>query len=145
MQVQDILTKKGTEVYHIIPVATVFDAISLMSTYNVGALLVMETDELLGILSDKDYRNKIILKGRTSRDTLVKEIMTAGPITVTPDESVETCMTIMTEKKIRHLPVMEGSRVKGVVSIGDMVKSIIDQQKAEINDLRHYISGSYPS
>jgi CBS domain-containing protein len=145
MLVQDILLKKGNEIIHIEPDATVFDAISKMSERNVGALLVMENGEMAGIISDKDYRNKVILKGRTSKETLVKEIMTSDLITVTCREYLETCMAIMTEKKIRHLPVMNGDQLEGIISIGDLVKAIIDLQKVEINDLKNYISGSYPS
>ena len=145
MLVQDILLKKGNDVIHIDPEATVFDAISKMSERNVGALLVMEHDKLAGIISDKDYRNKVILKGRTSKETRVKEIMTSDLITVTGREYMETCMAIMTEKKIRHLPVLDGDKLVGIISIGDLVKAIIDRQKEEINDLKKYISGSYPS
>jgi len=145
MLVQEILLKKGNEVIHIEPEATVFDAISKMSERNVGALLVMENEKVIGIISDKDYRNKVILKGRTSKETQVKEIMTSNLITVSGREYMETCMAIMTEKKIRHLPVMDGDRLEGIISIGDLVKAIIDRQKGEINELKKYISGSYPS
>lgn len=145
MLVQDILQKKGNDVIHIEPEATVYDAISKMSERNVGALLVMEKKKVVGIISDKDYRNKVILKGRTSKETRVNEIMTSDLITVTGRENMETCMTIMTEKKIRHLPVMNGNNLEGIISIGDLVKAIIDRQKVEINDLKKYITGSYPS
>lgn len=147
MIVQDILSKKGDVVYHISPDATVFEAIKKMEDHDIGALLVMKDDhdQLEGIISDKDYRNKIILKGRTSKETLVKEIMTSKLFTVTARDSIENCMAIMTEKRIRHLPVMnDDNKVVGIISIGDTVKSIIDRQKIEISDLRHYISGSYP-
>jgi len=147
MKVQDILNQKGSTVYSITPDATVYDAVSKMSKLEVGALLVMEGDSLVGIISERDYRDKVILKGRTSRDTKVIEIMTKDLITVTPDDKVKLCMQHMTDKKIRHLPVLEGNKVAGVISIGDMVKAIIDSQKNEIESMREYISsgGNYPS
>ncbi len=144
MEVRDILSKKGEDVYHTSPSDTVFDAISKMAEHQVGALLVMEGQELKGIISERDYRNKIILKGRTSKDTLVKEIMVSDVTTVKPSDSVEECMGLMTDKRFRHLPVLNDNKVVGVISIGDIVKSIIDKQKEEIEDLKGYISGSYP-
>jgi len=144
MIVQDILVSKGREVFSIGKNATVYDAVSIMSAKNIGALLVLEASDLIGIISDRDYRDKVVLKGRTSLETHVLEIMTPNPITVSPSESIEFCMAIMTEKKIRHLPVLQDSRIEGVVSIGDMVKAIIDKQKLEINDLKNYITGTYP-
>lgn len=145
MFVQDILASKGHKVYKIQEEATVFDAIGAMSKHNVGSLLVTDGPRLKGIVSDRDYRDKVILKGRTSRETLVKEIMTPDPITVRLNDSIDVCMAIMTEKKIRHLPVLDGYHIEGVVSIGDMVKAIIDRQQIEIDDLKKYITGTYPS
>lgn len=144
MKVRDILSKKGSKIYHIQLETSVYDAISKMADYNIGALLVMEEGELKGIISERDYRNKVILKGRTSKATRVKEIMTEEVYSVHPDDKVDTCMAIMTEKKFRHLPVVENNSVVGVISIGDLVKSIIDKQHVEIKDLRSYITGKYP-
>ncbi|MEX0994346.1 MAG: CBS domain-containing protein [Balneolaceae bacterium] len=144
MKVRDILSKKGSEVYHVTPETTVFDAISKMAELNIGALLVMEKGNLKGIISERDYRNKVILKGRTSKKTRVEEIMTEEVFCVTPDDKVDTCMAIMTEKKFRHLPVIENDSVAGVVSIGDLVKTIIDKQHVENKNLRSYITGKYP-
>lgn len=145
MLVNDILKTKGKQVYHIHPDETVFKAIERMADKNIGALLVMEGDELRGIISERDYRNKVILKGRTSRETMVKEIMTENVYGVSPRESVEECMALMTDKKIRHLPVIKKAKVVGVISIGDLVKSIISHQKVEIEHLRNYIHGTYPA
>lgn len=144
MEVREILSKKGSEVYHISPEATVLEAISKMAEYEIGALLVIDGDDLKGIISERDYRNKIILKGRTSKDTPVKDIMVTDLTTVSPGDSVENCMGLMTDKRVRHLPVINKGKVDGVISIGDIVKSIIDKQKEEIEDLKGYISGSYP-
>ncbi|MDX1639238.1 MAG: CBS domain-containing protein [Balneolaceae bacterium] len=145
MQVRNILHSKGNTVYSIKPESTVFDAIKLMSEKGIGALLVIdENRDLCGIISERDYRDKVILKGRTSKTTEVKEIMTPDVYWVTPDESIKKCMALMTEKKFRHLPVLEEGEVVGVISIGDLVKQIISDQKVEINHLKNYIVGSYP-
>ncbi|MEX0773036.1 MAG: CBS domain-containing protein [Balneolales bacterium] len=145
MHVQEVLSKKGPDIYKISPDASVFDAISGMADHNVGALLVMDQGRLEGIISERDYRNKVILKGRTSRQTQVKEIMTSNLLWVIPEETIENCMAIMTQKKIRHLPVLDSSEnVIGIISIGDLVKAIIDQQEIELNDMKNYIAGSYP-
>lgn len=145
MQVSDILSQKGAAIHQIGPDATVFDAISLMSEKNVGALLVMTGGRLQGIISERDYRNKVILKGRMSKQTPVKTIMTRDVFCVTPEETLENCMAIMTSKKIRHLPVMNKDTVVGVISIGDLVKAMIDKQQVEIKNLKHYIAGTYPA
>ena len=146
MLVRDILHNKGNKVYAIAPNETVYDAISKMDKQDVGALLVTENNTLVGIISERDYRSKVILQGRSSKSTDVREIMTDDVIYVTKDDSVERCMTIMTEHKIRHLPVMKKDQILGVVSIGDLVKSIISKQKVEIKNMRQYIQGegSYP-
>lgn len=144
MEVREILSKKGNDVYSITPESTVFEAIEKMAELEVGALLVMKDGKLNGIISERDYRIKVVLKGRTSRETKVKEIMASDVITISPGDSVEDCMGLMTDKRIRHLPVLENEKVIGVISIGDIVKSIIDKQKEEIEDLKGYISGSYP-
>lgn len=146
MLVRDILKSKGTNVYSIAPDETVYQAIAKMDNLDIGALIVLENEQLEGIISERDYRSKVILKGRSSKTTNVSEIMTPDVYYVSPSDSVETCMSVMTEKKFRHLPVMEGDNVVGVVSIGDLVKNIISQQKFEIKNLRHYIQGqgTYP-
>lgn len=145
MKVKDVLDRKGSEIYSTTPDTTVYDAISKMSKLNVGALLVMDGDSLAGIVSERDYRDKVILQGRTSRETRVIEIMTKDLITVKPDDKVQHCMQLMTDKKVRHLPVIDGRTVVGVISIGDVVKAVIDNQKGEIESLREYINtgGSY--
>lgn len=146
MLVRDILKTKGTKVYSVAPNQTVFEAIKKMDELNIGALLVINNQKLKGIISERDYRSKVILKGRSSKSTDVSKIMTEDVFYVEPSDSVETCMSIMTEKKIRHLPVMQNDDILGVVSIGDLVKNIISQQKFEIKNMRHYIQGhgSYP-
>lgn len=144
MKVSRILRNKGNDVFTISPEKTVYEAIALMSEKGIGALLVMEEEKLQGIISERDYRDKVILKGRTSKSTRVKEIMTSDVFWVTPEETVTECMTIMTEKKFRHLPVMNDRQLVGVISIGDLVKEIISKQKVEIDHLKNYIDGSYP-
>lgn len=146
MLVRDILKSKGNDVYAIRPDQTVYQAIAKMDELNIGALLVMIDEKLRGILSERDYRSKVILKGRRSKNTNVSEIMSPDVYCVDRTESVKNCMSIMTDKKIRHLPVMEGDEVIGVISIGDLVKTIISRQKVEISSLRNYIQGegTYP-
>lgn len=144
MLIRDILRNKGSQVFHINPEETVYNAIEKMADKDIGALLVMEGEQLVGIISERDYRNKVILKGRTSKTTAVKEIMSSKVYCVTPTESVEQCLVLMTEHKFRHLPVIEDNIVAGVISIGDLVKATISQQKIEIHHLRHYITGTYP-
>lgn len=146
MLVRDILRNKGYDVYSISADQTVFEAIAKMDELDIGALVVMDGDQLLGILSERDYRSKVILKGRTSKETKVSTIMTGNVYNVSPHDTVESCMSIMTDKKIRHLPVMENDTVVGVISIGDLVKAIISRQKGEISNLRQYIQGGqYPA
>ena len=144
MQVKDILNKKGRDIYFVSPDETVYQAISKMADKNVGALLVLDNGKLCGIISERDYRNKVILKGRTSKTTTVKEIMTEKVIQVTSSDTVNLCMQLMTEHKIRHLPIVDDNEVVGVISIGDLVKTIIAKQKVEIDTLRSYIGGGYP-
>lgn len=146
MLVRDILKNKGSEVYSIAPDQTVYQAIAKMDELDIGALIVLQNQQLKGIISERDYRSKVILKGRSSKSTKVSEIMTGDVYCVSPTDSVQACMSIMTEKKFRHLPVMENDEVVGVISIGDLVKNIISQQKFEIKNLRHYIQGQrkYP-
>lgn len=146
MLVRDILKNKGYDVYSISADQTVFEAIAKMDELDIGALVVMDGDQLLGILSERDYRSKVILMGRTSKKTKVSTIMTGNVYNVSLNDTVESCMSIMTDKKIRHLPVMEDDKVTGVISIGDLVKAIISKQKGEISNLRQYIQGGqYPA
>ncbi len=147
MKVKDILKRKGSDVYTADPDDTVFDAIAKMADLNIGVLVVMKNDKLVGIISERDYRNKVILKGRASKTTTVKEIMVDQVLCVEPNEKINLCMKIMSEKKIRHLPVVNDQKVVGLISIGDVVKSIIDKQKIEINSLKNYIAtgGAYPA
>lgn len=141
MSVSKILSaKKGSYVFAVASNATVYEAIEFMSEKNIGAILVIDNEKLVGILSEKDYARKIILKGKTSHDTLVSEIMTADPITVGPDDNIDRCMELMSAKRIRHLPVVKGDTVVGMISIGDVVTSIINTQKETIEHLHSYIS-----
>jgi CBS domain-containing protein len=139
-----LLKQKGQNVWHISPEACVYDAIELMAEKYVGALLVVSDNALIGVLSERDYARKVILQGKSSKETQVKEIMSTPPVFVTPDQTVEDAMRVMTEKHIRHLPVVGDGVILGVVSIGDMVKWIISAQEHTISQLHSYISGSYP-
>jgi CBS domain-containing protein len=138
--VSQILERKGGRVVTVGKEAPVLEAIRLMAEHHIGAVLVMQGDELMGIASERDYARKVILQGRSSSDTPVSLIMSTPVICVTPADSVTDCMSIMTERHIRHLPVLEGSRLVGVVSIGDLVKELIEEQKQEISYLQQYIS-----
>lgn len=144
MTVKDILNRKGSTVYFVHPNETVYDAIKKMADLNIGALLVLDDGKVKGIISERDYRNKVILKGRTSASTPVKDIMVKQVFCVNSSDSINLCMQLMTEKKIRHLPVLNNGDLAGIISIGDVVKSVIEDQKIEINSLRNYIAGSYP-
>ncbi len=143
-RISRLLEHKGREVWAVAPEASVFEAIDMMSEKRVGALLVISDGELVGIISERDYARKVILKGRSSRDTEVQEIMTSPVITATSDLTVDECMRIMTAHRIRHLPVVEQGRVGGVLSIGDLVNWIISAQEQMIQHLHGYISGNYP-
>ena len=136
--------KKVSTVWSIGPNATVFDAIRLMDEKNVGALPVVENGKLVGIVSERDYTRKVIVKGRSSKDTPVSDIMTKELLTVNPGDSVAECMRIMTEKRVRHLPVLEGTKLVGILSIGDVVNWLISAQTATIDNLERYITGDYP-
>jgi CBS domain-containing protein len=140
-----ILAHKGSAVWSIAPDAMVFDAIQLMADKNVGALPVVENGQLKGMISERDYTRKVILKGKSSKETPVRDIMTEELITVKAGDTVSECMRIMTDKRIRHLPVMDGSEMIGIVSIGDLVRRIISAQTAAIDNLEKYITGDYPS
>lgn len=139
INVRQLLDRKGRQVFSIAPGAAVLEAIRLMAERHVGALLVMEGEALRGILSERDYARKVILMGRSSADTPVRDIMTATVITVQPETPVEECMQIMTEQRVRHLPVIESGRVVGMVSIGDLVKAVIAEQQQHIEQLESYI------
>jgi CBS domain-containing protein len=139
--VKHLLDNKGRHIISVAPDASVFDAIKLMAEKAVGSLVVMEDDELFGIITERDYARKVIIKGRSSETTTVAEIMTVDVLTASSSESVKGCMEVMTEKKIRHLPVVEDNRVIGMISIGDLVEAIIADQQEEIEQLEQYISG----
>ena len=136
------LQRKGNEVWSTRPDTTVFEALRLMAEKDIGALLVFESDQLVGIFSERDYARKVILQGKSSTETLVGEIMTPQVVYVRPEQTIEECMALMTEKRIRHLPVMEAGLVVGLISIGDVVKSIISEQEFVIEQLTNYITGN---
>ncbi len=137
--VRQLLDGKGRAIFSVAPGAAVLEAIRAMAEHHVGALLVMQGAELRGIVSERDYARKVILKGRSSADTPVSDIMSSPVITVSPDTTVQTCMQLMTERHVRHLPVTEGTRVIGMISIGDLVKAVIAEQQQQIEQLEHYI------
>jgi CBS domain-containing protein len=142
MQTVDQLLKvKGAQVFSIGPVESVLHSIEIMASRHVGALLVMSQGSLLGIVSERDYARKVILKHRSSRDTPVADIMTSPAVTVTPQETVHRCMELMTEGRFRHLPVVDSGRVVGMLSIGDLVKAVIEEQSQKIEQLERYIAG----
>ena len=141
--IDKILRQKSGEIWSVNPDATVYDAIKLMAEKNVGALLVMEGEKLVGIVSERDYSRKVMLRGKRSRETKVAEIMSSNVTVTHPREPVETCLRLMTDKHIRHLPVVEGDKVVGVISIGDLVKHVISCQSAAIAHLEQYIHGGY--
>jgi CBS domain-containing protein len=139
--VKNILRAKGSKVYSISPDATVYEALKRMAEENVGSMLVFEGKELVGLISERDYSRKTILKGRLPKDTAVREIMTTSVVSVHPDDDIEECMELFTDKRVRHLPVIEKGKVVGLVSIGDVVKSIIDYKEFIIEELENYIKG----
>lgn len=139
--VKHLLDSKDQHVYSVGPDTSVLDAIKLMAEKTISSVLVMQGDAMLGIVTERDYARKVIIKGRSSESTSVSEIMTADVLSVTPDKSVDDCMAIMTQKKIRHLPVVDNGAVVGMISIGDLVEAIISDQKEEIEQLEQYISG----
>jgi CBS domain-containing protein len=139
MIVRHIIEQKGRMVYALPPEAPVIDAVRMMADKHVGALLVMRGEALAGIVSERDYARKVVLKGRSSSDTPVADIMTASVITVSPDDTLESCMRVVTEKRIRHLPVVDRGKVVGVVSIGDLVKHLLEEKEKTIEQLQEYI------
>jgi len=136
---KQLLSAKGSQVYSIGPDAKVIEALQLMAQKDVGALIVMEGDRLVGMLSERDYARKVILHGRSSQDVCVRDIMSSGVITVDPSQSVEQCMALVTQKRIRHLPVCDDDKLIGIVSIGDLVKEMIAEQEQTIKQLESYI------
>jgi CBS domain-containing protein len=139
--INEILDHKGSTVWTIAPDATVFEAIQMMSDKNIGALLVTERDKLIGIISERDYTRKVALKGKSSKELKVREIIPDRVFSVTPQHTIEECMRLMTERRVRHLPVLDGEKIIGVVSIGDLVNWIISAQSTTIRQLETYISG----
>ncbi|HEY1424763.1 MAG TPA: CBS domain-containing protein [Candidatus Acidoferrum sp.] len=143
--VGSVLKRKGSEVWFIAPDQTVYEAIERMAEKAVGALLVISAGKLAGIISERDYARKVILRGKASKATRVDEIMTSPVIFVAPEQGVEECMGIMTKNRIRHLPIMENETVLGVVSIGDLVKWVVSEQEETIEHLQNYITAKYPT
>jgi CBS domain-containing protein len=141
LTVGQLLKVKGDQVFSVAPVDSVLRSIELMATLHIGALLVMNQGSLLGIVSERDYARKVILKNRSSHDTPVADIMTAPAVTVTPQDTVHHCMELMTEGRFRHLPVLDSGRVVGMLSIGDLVKAVIEEQNEKIEQLERYIAG----
>ncbi|MCI0877210.1 MAG: CBS domain-containing protein [Chloroflexi bacterium] len=142
ISIRQLLERKGSEVWSTSPDSSVYEALQLLAENDVGALLVLQDGELVGVISERDYARKVVLRGITSMKTPVKEIMTEDVITVGPGSTVEEAMALMTDKHIRHLPVLEGESIVGVVSIGDLVKAIIADQEFTIGQLENYISGT---
>jgi CBS domain-containing protein len=138
---QILKSKPDPTVYTIAPVASVFDALNLMAQKSIGALIVTEGENVVGIITERDYARKIVLMARASRDTPVRDIMTLSVMYVGPDQTTEECMALMTENRLRHLPVMDGGKLVGLISIGDLVKDIISEQRFIIEQLEHYITG----
>jgi CBS domain-containing protein len=141
--VAQLLKARPASVWTIAPKTSVFDALALMAKKDIGALPVVHEDKLVGMFSERDYARKVALQGRTSKTTTVSELMTSKVYYVRPDQTVEDCMALMTEKRIRHLPVLDGQKLVGIVTIGDLVKSIITAQEITIRSLQNYITGSY--
>ena len=143
-KIDSVLKLKGSQIWSVAPTATVYEAIEKMSAKGVGALLVLEDGRLAGIISERDYARKVILRDRSSKQTQVREIMTSAVVTATPLHSVEECMRTMTENRVRHLPVVDRDKVVGIISIGDLVNWIISAHEETIGHLQSYIAGNYP-
>ena len=139
--VNQLLQAKGNQIFSVAPQDSVLHAIEIMATRHVGALLVMQEGTLLGIISERDYARKVILKNRSSHDTPVSDIMSSPAVSVTPDDTVHHCMQLMTDGRFRHLPVVKSARVVGMLSIGDLVKAVIQEQSQQIEQLERYIAG----
>ena len=140
-RVKDILKFKGHDIWSVTPASSVYDAIHFMAEKEIGALMVIENGQLVGIISERDYARQIIIKGRSSVTTKVNEIMTTKVINAKPENEVSECMSLMTENRIRHLPILDGTQVVGMISIGDLVNAIMAEQQSTIQDLEKYISG----
>jgi len=138
--VRDLLLKKGREVFAVTPQTTVYDALALMAEKNIGAVIVLDGGRPVGILSERDYARQVILKGKASKETPVSEIMTTRVIFVRPEQNIEECMALMTDKHCRHLPVLEGGQLAGLLSIGDVVKAVISEKQFLIEQLENYIT-----
>jgi CBS domain-containing protein len=139
-RVKDILAIKGQDIWSVGPDISVYDAIHLLAEKEIGALIVMQNDKLVGVISERDYARQIILKEKSSKKTLVGEIMTKKVVTASPDQDVSECMALMTDKRIRHLPIVANDEVVGVISIGDLIRAVISEQQSTIVDLEKYIS-----
>ncbi len=142
--VHSLLQNKRPAVFAVTPDATVFDAIKLMAHKNVGALLVIADGKLVGVISERDYTRKVAIKGRSSKEMQVREIISVDVVSVTPHDSIEECMRLMTENRVRHLPVVDGETVVGVISIGDLVNWIISTQSAQLEQMEQYLTGGFP-
>jgi CBS domain-containing protein len=137
----DIIRYKGSRVWSVGPDETVLHALGVMAEHDIGAVVVLDGDKIIGILSERDYARKVVLAGRSSRESAIRDVMTKGVICVSPEESVEGCLAIMTEKRVRHLPVLDNRRLAGLISIGDLVHATIEEQEQMIEQLQHYIAG----
>jgi CBS domain-containing protein len=143
--VKELLRQKGSQVWTIAPQVTVYEALELMAAKNIGSLVVVEQERVAGMFTERDYARKVILKGRSSKTTTVGELMTTDVLYVSPDDTIENCMALMTDKHLRHLPVMESGKLAGVVSIGDIVKVVISEREFTIRELERYITGGHNS
>jgi CBS domain-containing protein len=141
--VRHLLHEKGHKVWTVPPPTTVYEALEIMADHNIGALVVTEGDKVLGMFTERDYARKVILKGRTSKTTAVGELMTTEVLYISPDDTIENCMALMTEHRLRHLPVMENNKLAGIISIGDVVKAIISDREFMIRELERYITGGH--
>jgi len=139
--VSQILQDKGNQVWAITPAATVYEALALMAEHDIGALVVVKDGAVVGIFSERDYARKVVMQGKSARDTLVREVMSSQVVCVRPSQTLDQCMAVMTDKRVRHLPVLDEGRLAGVISIGDVVKAIITEQSIMIDHLKDYIYG----
>jgi CBS domain-containing protein len=141
--VRDLLAAKGNEVWSVTPETKVFDALRLMAEKRVGAVLVLEENDLVGLFSERDYARKVILLGKSSKETPVKDIMSSKIVSVRPDQTIDECMSLMTDNRIRHLPVMNDGKLRGIITIGDVVKAVIAEKQGVIEQLEQYITGTF--